>query len=132
MKEQSKKDLLISAMIESDRVWSYREMQKFVFKLSYPNAEFTKSERGYWSTNFCASQRGYMLSGGNGRVFKVDGGWRARWHTGNENDIDRLMREVKILCRVAHIHGRNDRSFSRISTEMLPKLEKKIRKKFQK
>ena len=93
MKKQSKKNQLITAIIESGRPWKFTEMQRFIWNLTYPNTPMTRDNRGFWATNFSSGTfaKGHMLGGGTGCIYKTPEGWMAKFYSKEEIAKNKIL-----------------------------------------
>lgn len=127
--KDSRKNKLIKAMIESNRGWRYTEMQQFIWNLNHPNLPFTREQRGYWSNNFLQGPfvKGYMVEGGDGKVYKQGNLWFAKWTTAKESAIDKINSEVAKLTYNCYNLGYYKQSFDDVTARMNTSINKIVK-----
>jgi hypothetical protein len=132
--KDSIKNKLIAAIIESKRPWKYREIQKWIWNLNYPNEPFTRDQRGYYSTNMSTGffVNGYLLHSGDGRIYRTNEGYLARWNTKEDVLGEAIRKHVKIFgSRVRFSDGRNfnyevDSAVEKLTKNMVKIIDKKL------
>jgi len=85
--KKTNKQMLVDHMLENGNDFRYTDMVKFVLKLNKgENYEYTREDRGYYSTNFSFAHDGYMVNGsGKCGIYKNSNGrWSAKYWTAKD------------------------------------------------